>query len=522
MQPDKEIMDFVLIEKVPDGKGSLRLVIDNNRRTDPRVQRWVMDQVKTWPGALKEFVSLSELNARREQQSLHSENALTANDRDKDISANQQKVVRYMALASQLGSSDIHFTISNDRRITVIEMRIHGDLEVVDELTHEEGWSLVSTIYRSMCDLRDTDFIASRDQKGRVEASFARRAGLFGARYQHMTTPDGLYVVLRTIPDDSHQVPTMTQLGFLPEQQALLAQIMRIPEGMVTLSGPTGSGKSTTLRTLSRHWLDRTRGKKRLLTIEFPVEGRIAGAIQTSVTPENNTKEAIVQAWENSNASALRSDPDSITIGEMQERNSVMAAVHAVESGHLVFDTLHAPSAAGIITRMGLMGVNVRIIADAQIMIGLISQRLVQILCPYCRIPWATMSSQLPSAVRARLEKYCNEPGVCRPEQLWFHNPDGCAHCRRTLELTGRVVSRGVTGRTVLAEVIRPDARFMALYLAHGTAIARQHWLKNLGGISRRRHLLYRLAEGLVDPLDGDLVCPLDEDELLSCEVPDA
>jgi hypothetical protein len=108
MQPDKEIMDFVLIEKVPDGKGSLRLVIDNNRRTDPRVQRWVMDQVKTWPGALKEFVSLSELNARREQQSLHSENALTANDRDKDISANQQKVVRYMALASQLGSSDIH------------------------------------------------------------------------------------------------------------------------------------------------------------------------------------------------------------------------------------------------------------------------------------------------------------------------------------------------------------------------------------------------------------------------------
>jgi type II secretory ATPase GspE/PulE/Tfp pilus assembly ATPase PilB-like protein len=401
-------------------------------------------------------------------------------------------------------------------------MRIHGDLEVIDELTHDEGLSLVSTIYRSMCDLRDTDFIASRDQKGRVEVSFARRAGLFGARYQHMTTPDGLYVVLRTIPDDSDKVPTMTQLGFLPEQQVLLEQILRIPEGMVTLSGPTGSGKSTTLRTFSRHWLDRTQGKKRMLTIEFPVEGRIAGAIQTSVTPENNTKEAIIQAWDNSNASALRSDPDAITIGEMQEKNSVMAAVHAVESGHLVFDTLHAPSAAGIPTRMGLMGVNVRIIADAQIMIGLISQRLVQTLCPYCRIPWAVMSSQLPSAVRDRLEKYCNEPGVCHPEQLWFHNPDGCEHCRRTIELTGRIVSRGVIGRTILAEVIRPDARFMALYLAHGTAVARQHWLKNLGGISRRRHMLSRLAEGLVDPLDGDLVCPLDEDELLNCEVPDA
>jgi type II secretory ATPase GspE/PulE/Tfp pilus assembly ATPase PilB-like protein len=522
MQPEKDIMDFVLVEEVPEGAGSLRLVIDNNRRTDPRIQRWVMDMAAAWPAVLKEFVSLSELNARRERQQADSPDAVAVDHDQKDISANQQKIVRYMALASQLGSSDIHFTISSDRKITVIEMRIHGDLEVIDELTHDEGLSLVSTIYRSMCDLRDTDFIASRDQKGRVEVSFARRAGLFGARYQHMTTPDGLYVVLRTIPDDSDKVPTMTQLGFLPEQQVLLEQILRIPEGMVTLSGPTGSGKSTTLRTFSRHWLDRTQGKKRMLTIEFPVEGRIAGAIQTSVTPENNTKEAIIQAWDNSNASALRSDPDAITIGEMQEKNSVMAAVHAVESGHLVFDTLHAPSAAGIPTRMGLMGVNVRIIADAQIMIGLISQRLVQTLCPYCRIPWAVMSSQLPSAVRDRLEKYCNEPGVCHPEQLWFHNPDGCEHCRRTIELTGRIVSRGVIGRTILAEVIRPDARFMALYLAHGTAVARQHWLKNLGGISRRRHMLSRLAEGLVDPLDGDLVCPLDEDELLNCEVPDA
>lgn len=77
-----------------------------------------------------------------------------------------------------------------------------------------------------------------------------------------------------------------------------------------------------------------------------------------------------------------------------------------------------------------------------------------------------------------------------------------------------------MTGRTVLAEVIRPDARFMSLLLSHGTSVARQYWLQHLGGISRRTHLLRRLAEGLVDPLDGDLVCPLDEDELLACEVP--
>lgn len=520
MQPDVEIMDFVLAEEVLDSHGAIRLVIDTNRRTDPRVQRWVMDRVRDYPLATKEFVSLSELNARRERQNKAGDSRGVHGLAKSDVSPNQHKVLTYMAAAGQLGASDIHLTLSKNEKITVIEMRIHGELEVIDEVTYEEGLSLVQTIYRSMCDLLSTDFLEQIAQKGRVASEYARLAGVFGARYQHMPTPDGLYVVLRIIPDDSDKVPTVEQLGFLPEQQALIEKILRIPEGMVTLTGPTGSGKSTTLRTFSRHWLVRTQGKKRLLTIEFPVEGRIAGAIQTSVTPKNSDRESVVEAWEDSNAAALRSDPDAIVIGEMQERNSVMAAIHAVESGHVVFDTLHAPSAAGAIPRIGSMGVNIQLIADPQIMVGLLSQRLVQTLCPHCRVPWSAQFPTLPVHIRERLEKYCNEPGVCAPEQLWFRHPEGCEQCQKTVELTGRIVSRGVTGRTVLAEVIRPDARFMSLLLSHGTSVARQYWLQHLGGISRRTHLLRRLAEGLVDPLDGDLVCPLDEDELLACEVP--
>ncbi|WP_187514533.1 ATPase, T2SS/T4P/T4SS family [Rahnella aquatilis] len=520
MQPDSEIMDFVLAEEVPDSHGAVRLVIDTNRRTDPRVQRWVMDRVKAYPLATKEFVSLSELNARRDRQANSGASARSTGPQMQDLSATQQKVLTYMGAAGRLASSDIHLTLSKNEKITVIEMRIHGELEVIDELTYDEGLSLVSTIYRSMCDLLSTDFLEHIAQKGRVASEYARRAGVFGARYQHMATPDGLYVVLRIIPDDSDKVPTLEQLGFLPEQQALIEKILRIPEGMVTLTGPTGSGKSTTLRTFSRLWLDRTRGKKRLLTIEYPVEGRIAGAIQTSVTPKSSAREDVVEAWEDSNAAALRSDPDGIVIGEMQERNSVMAAIHAVESGHVVFDTLHAPSAAGAIPRISSMGVNLQLIADPQIMVGLLSQRLVQTLCPHCRVSWSEKAPTLTAHVRERLEKYCNEPDICSPEQLWFRHPDGCEHCQKKVELTGRIVSRGVTGRTVLAEVIRPDARFMSLLLSHGTSVARQYWLQHLGGISRRTHLLRRLAEGLVDPLDGDLVCPLDEDELLACEVP--
>lgn len=521
MEPEKEIKDFVLTEDVAEIKGAIRLVIDTNRRTDPRVQRWVMDVIRAYPNALKEFVPLSELNARRDRQAANSENVpLLIEANDKELSQNQSKVLSYMRLANDLGSSDIHFIISKNSNITVIQMRVHGDLEIIDELTSEEGMSLVSTIYRSMCDIRATDFLETQDQKGRVSSKFSKMAGLFGARYQHMATPDGLYVVLRTILDDSQNVPTMSQLGFLPEQQALAEKILRIPEGMITLSGPTGSGKSTTLRTFSRHWLDRTGGKKRLLTVEFPVEGRIAGAIQTSVSPKNNTKEAIVEAWQDSNASALRSDPDAIVIGEMQEKNSLEAALHAVESGHIVFDTVHAPSATGILSRMTSMGGNIHLIADPQIMVGLISQRLVQTLCPECRVPWSAKMPELTKEIKERLEKYCHEEGICRPDQLWFRNPEGCQSCQQKIELTGHIVSRGVTGRSIVAEVIRPDARFMSFYLTHGTAVARQYWLNKLGGVSRRMHLLRKLAKGEVDPLDGDLVCPLDEDELLKCEVP--
>lgn len=258
MQPDSEIMDFVLAEEVPDSHGAVRLVIDTNRRTDPRVQRWVMDRVKAYPLATKEFVSLSELKARRDKRLNTGSLVLIPRQQMQDLSATQQQALTYMAAAGQLLSSDIHLTLSKNENITVIEMRIHGELEVINELTYDEGLSLVSTIYRSMCDLLSTDFLEQIAQKGRVASEYARRAGVFGARYQHMPTPDGLYVVLRIIPDDSDKVPTLEQLGFLPEQQALIEKILRIPEGMVTLTGPTGSGKSTTLRTFSRLWLDRT------------------------------------------------------------------------------------------------------------------------------------------------------------------------------------------------------------------------------------------------------------------------
>jgi len=507
MNAHADIEEFVLVE---ESAGQVSLVIDKNRRTDVRIQRWVMDQTRRFPYAKPEFVSLGDLKARRETFRL-SQTALRVSAAfDSAWSDVQKRMVGYFALAQLLGSSDIHITIMRSMGLARIEMRIHGELEVIDELTSEEGDSLVQTLFMSMCDIRIPPAFNDSDmQAGRVDAKFVRAAGLFGARYQHMTTADGIYVALRTIVDDSDRVPTLEQQGFLPEQIALAKHILRFPNGLVLLTGPTGSGKSTTLRIFSNMWLERTRHRKRLLTVENPVEGRIAGAVQTPV---------INSDWDKSNAAVVRSDPDAILLGEMQEINALIAAIHAAHAGHLVFDTLHSNSAAGALPRMEVMGADRRLIADAELVRGLVSQRLVPTLCPHCSLTWAKKAPQLPAETRAYLEKYCTEPGVCTPHNLRFHNPEGCDHCRKTLELTGRVISRGVTGRTAIVEIIPPDARFMSHWLSGGTAAARQYWLNN-GGISRRTHLLIRLNEGLVDPLMGDVEVPLDEDELLAMEV---
>ncbi|HAG0015849.1 TPA: Flp pilus assembly complex ATPase component [Salmonella enterica] len=497
------------------------ILVDEHRRGQPDVQADVMRLMSEHTRASPRFVSRSVLQACRQTQdpgAASDESGLVLKDLA-DVSRRQAEVLGYFQTARQTGSSDIHVTTSPG--LTRIEMRIHGDLVTVAELAEQDGEALAATIILSMCDVTEVQFFPMRKQDGRVAAKFLKKVGLFGARYSHTPTADGLHFVMRTINDDGDRVPSLVQLGFLPAQITLVQRILRLPEGMVILSGPTGSGKSTTLRSFSRIWLERTGFLKRLLTVEDPPEGRIAGAIQTPIICDKADEAEVRRAWERAISSALRLDPDAIMPGELRDLISILAGIFAAQTGHLVMSTLHTNSALSIPERMITMGVEAGLILDAQLMVGLISQRLVKTLCPHCKVPWAQKITSLSDEQRTYLEKYCHEPGLCRPEGLYFRHPEGCEHCRKSVVLNGRTVAtvgHGVTGRSVVAEVIRPDARLFHLLKTEGKEVARRYWMES-GGITRRTHLLHKLGTGLVDPLEADETIPLDEDDVLQVPV---
>lgn len=246
-------------------------------------------------------------------------------------------------------------------------------------------------------------------------------------------------------------------------------------------------------------YLELTHYQKRLLTTEDPVEGKIKGAVQRSIVADKSDPEAVARAWVAAITSALRLDPDALLIGELRDSDSARAGIIAALTGHIVTGTTHTPDAIRILDRLiETFGVNPSLVADPQLLIGLISQRLVARLCPDCKQPYAAIQARLHEDDRALLAEHAT------PETLYFRHPEGCDHCYK-----------GVIGRIAIVEVIRPDALFMEKYLTQGKLKTRSHWVHRMGGITRRRHLQGYLATSEVDPLEAHLICPLDEDERL-------
>jgi general secretion pathway protein E len=314
-------------------------------------------------------------------------------------------------------ASDLHFEPYEAR--AVVRFRIDGMLRDAIEPPRALHGALVSRL-KIMAGL---DIAEKRlPQDGRIALKLGDRQ--VDVRVSTLPTGAGERVVLRLLDQEAARLD-LAALGMSDDTLAAIDRLIREPHGILLVTGPTGSGKTTTLyAALSRL----PRGTTNMMTVEDPIEYSLDGVAQTQVNAR------IDLTFARALRAILRQDPDVVMIGEIRDLETAQIAVQASLTGHLVLATLHTNDAASAITRLADMGVEPYLLASS--LLGVLAQRLVRTLCPACRVEGA------PSEGERRLLAELGLPGA----QPLFAAP-GCDACRRT----------GFTGRTGVYELLRID-----------------------------------------------------------------
>ena len=378
-------------------------------------------------------------------------------------SASEAPVIRFVnsliSRAVEAGASDIHIE-PFERRLR-IRVRIDGVLKDEEPAAIDLAPAIISRL-KIMSGLD----IAERrlPQDGAVKMPVRGREVDF--RIATAPVSFGECAVIRIL--DKSSVPLdMQALGFDAGTLSRIESLLRRPNGIMLVTGPTGSGKTTTLyASLAR--LNST--ERKILSVEDPVEYRIPGVNQIQVKPEIGLTFASVLR------SVLRHDPDVILVGEIRDAETARIAVQAALTGHTVLSTVHTNSAAGALTRLMDMGIEEYLLTST--ITGIVSQRLVRTLCKSCRAP---------AQMRAEGLEEFRSAGVDTHMQPTVFVPTGCPACNTT----------GFRGRTVIAEILVPDENVRQLVLERAGASAIQSAAIARGMETLRRNGLRRVLEGV-------------------------
>ncbi len=349
---------------------------------------------------------------------------------DIEVMANEPSVINLVnviiSTALRERASDIHLVPFEEA--LQLRYRIDGLLQEKPPPPKQLHAALVSRI-KIMADMN----IAERymPQDGHIQIN--HRGVRVDIRVGTLPTIYGEGVVLRLLEKNS-KVLTAEELGLDSERSALLARLVEKPHGLFLATGPTGSGKTTTLYSiLGRIYTP----EKKIVTIEDPVEYELPGVAQIPVRPSRNF------SFANGLRSILRQDPDVVMVGEIRDSETADIAIRAALTGYQVFSTLHTNDSTGAVTRLLDMGVEAYLISSS--LEGVLAQRLVRRICNQCRA-----ESPVSPALRSRLESL----GAQKIEGA-FYRGQGCEECRGT----------GYRGRIGIFELLSIDNEFRELVL---------------------------------------------------------
>jgi type II secretory ATPase GspE/PulE/Tfp pilus assembly ATPase PilB-like protein len=361
-----------------------------------------------------------------------------------------------LADAVQHGASDIHF--EPEQFFLRIRYRIDGVLRQIRSL-HKIYWAAIVVRIKVMSGMNIAETRAPQD--GRISITFSGRAIDF--RVSAQPTAHGENIVLRILDRQKGIVP-LDGLGLEENELTLLKLMLARPNGIILVTGPTGSGKTTTLYSILNHINTES---VNIMTLEDPVEYPMNMIRQTSVN------EAAKMDFASGIRSMMRQDPDIILVGEIRDADTAEMAFRAAMTGHQVYSTLHTNSAIGAIPRLLDIGILPDIMAGN--IIGVVAQRLIRKLCPHCKQPYQ------PEAMERRLLSLAADDS-----DVTLYHATGCELCDY----------QGYKGRMAIMELLKMDADLDEL-------IARRVTTRELNNMALSKGFRPLAEEGIRRVLDG-------------------
>jgi general secretion pathway protein E len=335
--------------------------------------------------------------------------------------------------AIELRASDIH--IEPFRTGLVVRMRVDGILRTIPFSGDTPAQAVVSRV-KILAGLNIAERRLPQDGAARVRAGRTE----IDVRIATMPTQHGESVVIRLLPRDRGLLE-LNKIGLTARDEATLRGLLTLPHGLILITGPTGSGKTTTLATMLSILNEPTR---KILTIEDPVEYEISGINQSQVKP------AIGLTFATAMRAFVRQDPDVIMVGEIRDAETANIAVHAALTGHLVLSTLHTETAAAAVPRLLDLGVEAFLLRST--LRAVIAQRLVRVLCGGCNSKHVLTEQDLIADRRYRLL------GLAAGERIYL--PVGCESCGGT----------GYRGRAGIFELLELTDEITPLVAAESDA----------------------------------------------------
>ena len=329
-------------------------------------------------------------------------------------------------------ASDIHIEpFEND---LIVRLRIDGVLQTIEAPSVS---SIDAVIVRIKLLAKLNIAERRRPQDGQIKEPIQGKH--IDLRVSTIPTKYGESIVIRLL-DPENIVHDFKALGFEEENTKALRKILNAPNGIVLITGPTGSGKSTTLHTALR---ELNTSERKIITVEDPIEYQLKGVNQVQVQPK------IDLSFANALRHIVRQDPDIIMIGEMRDLETAQIAVKSALTGHLVLSTLHTNNAASALTRLLDMGLDNYLLADT--IRGVLAQRLVRRLCEHCKQPY-TPSPEIIKEKKLNLL-------LTENQQPTLYHATGCKHC-----------FKGYKGRLAIIELLTINAEISNMIITHQEA----------------------------------------------------